>query len=169
LLAPYARAGAVENCHRWSQSAQLLPDSAGATNDVPDISIDWPKLCSDCFSQRVQTSVRALREQGPECLQMSDEEADFLAPQYPSNWTIDVSTRTTIGGMRMEERKLVPIGGRWAPLAPLHALLLLELVEGGLHIRAVAPDGTESPHPLTPATIRDAHPGTFFNFAVHLW
>jgi hypothetical protein len=142
---------------------------AGAPNDIPDISIDWPKLCSDCFSERVQTSVRALREQGPECLSLTDEEADHLAPQFPSNWTIDVSTRTTIGGMRMEERKLVPIGGRWAPLASLHSLLLLELVDGGLHVRHLRPDGSEAPEPLTAAAIRDAHPATFFNFAVHLW
>lgn len=31
-----------------------------------------------------------------------------LSLQMPSNWTIDVSTRTTIGGMRMEERKVSP-------------------------------------------------------------
>ena len=147
----------------------LLADSADAPNDIPDISVDWPKICSGCFSQRVQTSVRAMREGGAEFLTLSDEESENLAPQYPSNWTIDVSTRTTIGGMRMEERKLVPIGGRWAPLASLHSLLLLELVEGGLHLRQLRPDGTETPEALTPAAIRDAHPATFFNFAVHLW
>jgi hypothetical protein len=64
------------------------------------------QICHECFGQRVQTAVVAFRDQGQECLDISDEESENLAPQFPSNWTIDVSTRTTIGGMRMEERKV---------------------------------------------------------------
>mmetsp|Transcript_42786 Transcript_42786/g.83696 ORF Transcript_42786/g.83696 Transcript_42786/m.83696 type:complete len:190 (+) Transcript_42786:31-600(+) len=159
----------VENCHRWNQATMLLGDGMDSEGrDMPDVSVDWRRLCSECFGGRVQVSVRVHREQGMECLELSDEQSESLVPQFPSNWTIDVSTRTTIGGMRMEERKLLPIGQRWLPLSSLHSAFLHDMVSSGLHIKALAEDGSPGPV-ITLDAIRDAYPGTFFNYAIYLW
>jgi len=147
----------------------LLGDGLGAEGrDMPDVSVDWRRLCSECFGERVQVSARAHREGGHECLELSDEESEALVPQFSSNWTIDVSTRTTIGGMRMEERKLLPIGRRWLPLASLQSALLHDMVLSGLHIRGMSEEGAPGPQ-VTLDSIRDSYPGTVFNYAIYLW
>jgi len=159
----------VENCHRWNQATLLLGDGLGAEGrDMPDVSVDWRKLCSECFGERVQVAVKAHREGGHECLELSDEESESLVPQFPSNWTIDVSTRTTIGGMRMEERKLLPIGKRWLPLPSLQSAILRDMAASGLHIRGMGEDGQPGLQ-VTEQTIRETYPGTVFNYAVYLW
>lgn len=62
----------------------------------------------------------------------------------------------------------MPIGSRWMPLMSVHALALLELVEGGVKAKVVNLDGTEGAE-VTPELIRQAFPNTFFNFQVNLW
>ena len=188
-IARAARTGTwltVENCHRWKTASALglAQGAAAAHKDFEqefksgfgpaDLSIDWQEVCQHCYSERVQTSVRVVREDGIlECLQLPDEESGALTAQIPGNWTIDVSTRTTIGGgMRMEERKMLPIGGRWISLSSIHKLILSELVEGNVHIRPLLADDAFGP-PLTTHRIRDndfevATDGVF-DYAILLW
>ncbi|EKX44870.1 hypothetical protein GUITHDRAFT_139479 [Guillardia theta CCMP2712] len=126
------------------------------------------KVCEDCFYQRLQTTVKAVREGEVECVELSDQQSENLLPQVPGNWTIDVSTRTTIGSMRMEEKKFLPIGSRWSQLPAIHSVILSELMEGNLHVRPLGSDGNPL-EPLTPGDLRDKYFGKTFNFAVYLW
>jgi len=159
----------VENCHRWFQATMLLPEDGGSAGfDLPDISVDWQKVCTECFSQRLQVSVVARRAEEEECLQLPDQEAESLSAQVGSNWTIDISTRTSIGGMRMEERKLLPIGPRWVTSEAVQAVILQELVEGGIRVRELSKEGVAGPL-ITADDLRDRYPETITDFAISLW
>lgn len=54
------------------------------------------------------------------------------------------------------------------PIMSVHALALLELVEGGVKAKVINMDGTEGSE-ITPELIRQAFPNTFFNFQINLW
>jgi hypothetical protein len=60
--------------------------------------MSWSRCCAEilCMLQ-VYMHVLCL------CAQFGSQCVDG---QVPSNWTIDVSTRTIIGGLRMEDRKV---------------------------------------------------------------